>query len=159
MSENAPPLQLRNSFRVPADHYCAPAVDLKPLFPRWVSLGCGWASALFLIVLFSGASFVSGGGLGQFMDTLLGMMGGEMDEMYAPNVTEDQKTTLDTEIERLRESVRTGRVPATRLQPVVKMISEISADRTITPEEVDDLTGAVRDAGKPAPKPAPTGTP
>lgn len=157
MSDIAPPPQPQSSFRLPADYYCAAAVDLKPLFPRWVPLGCGWASALFLVVLFAGASFVSGGGLGQFMDMLLGMMAGEITEMYASTVTEEQKKALEAEIDRLGENVRTNRLPATRVQDVLGTISEVSRDRTITPEEVQRLTGVVREANRPVTKPAEAG--
>lgn len=154
MSEIAPPSDSRRPFRLPADYYCAPAVDLKPLVPPWISLGCGWASAFFLALLFAGASFFAGGRFGQFMDVVLGMMLGEMRQMYSSDVSDEQKKALESEIDQLRTNVRTEKLPVARLDPVVKGVREVSADQKITSEEMDRLSTIVREANRPPSKPA-----
>ena len=39
-------------FRRPADYYSTPGSTLRPLFPRWVPVGCGWAALVFVVLLF-----------------------------------------------------------------------------------------------------------
>ncbi|HXH40311.1 MAG TPA: hypothetical protein VNN08_16905, partial [Thermoanaerobaculia bacterium] len=49
-------------FRRPADYYAAAGTDLRPLFPRWVPVGCGWASLVFVVLLFVAGTFASRSG-------------------------------------------------------------------------------------------------
>lgn len=136
---------LPTTYRLPADYYSAPAADVRPIFPRWVPAGCGWASLVFLIVLFTGGAFVARAGMGTMMDFVLGMMETEILRMYAADVTKEQKESLSRELTRLRENVRTERVPIQSLDPVMKSLRKASADEKLTAGEVESL---VRDMKK-----------
>ena len=133
---------------MPADYYSAPVSEVKPIFPRWVPFGCGGVAIAFLIVLFAGGAFLAGGGMGQFMDFVLGSTASEMRGMYTAGVTKPQRETLDRELANLRKLVREDKLSADRLPPVLREMQSAISDRTVKPEEVDKLTKAIRDAAR-----------
>jgi hypothetical protein len=72
----------------------------------------------------------------------LASMEGEIDKMMAPDVRPPQKAAFDAEMKGIRESVRAGRLPIDRLQPLMRTMRETVVDERVTPAEVDELTRA-----------------
>jgi len=139
-------------FRLPADYYGA-SIEARPLFPRWVPIGCGAAAALLVVVLFIGGGLASRGGMGRIMDFLLGMMQNEMVTLYSPDVPPASRKALESEMDGLRANIRTERVPIPKLDPVMSALREAIADKKLTKAEVEDLRKKVEEANKPqAPK-------
>jgi hypothetical protein len=143
-------------FRLPADYYTSPVTEVKPLFPRWVPIGCGSAALLFLIVLFIGGAFISRGGLGWFMDFSLQQIQNEAPPMYGSDATPQQRKAFDDEMNRLRAGVREGRVSMPKLQPVLEGLQDAISDKLLRGEELDKLVKQMREAQRPDPvkKPA-----
>lgn len=131
-------------FRLPADYYAAPASEVRPIFPRWVPLGCGSAAAAFLVLAFIGGAVVGEVGVGSLMEMLLGSMADEIRPMVGKDVSLAQRTELENEMSRLRANVREERLTLTRLDPVVSAIREATADHAITPAEAAKLTATMR---------------
>ena len=137
-------------FRLPADYYATP-VDAKPLFPRWVPIGCGMAAATVIAGLFIGGAVISHGGMGRGMDFLLGMMQEEMVTMYSADVPKASRQALESEMDGLRANIRSERVKVAKLDPVMSALREAISDRQITKAEVEDLRKKIREANKPQP--------
>lgn len=74
------------------------------------------------------------------MDPLLGTMVDEMSAMYTKDVTAEQRAGLTREITRLREGIRSGRIPVQKLDPVMSNLREAIADQKLTPAETEKLT-------------------
>ena len=70
---NSSPAAQPKAFRMPCEYYSAPLAEVRPIFPKWVPIGCGTASAIVLLLLFAGGAAISGPRLAQFMDFVLGM--------------------------------------------------------------------------------------
>jgi hypothetical protein len=139
-----PDTSSRSRLRTPYEYYASPETK-RPIFPRGLGLGCGIASVLFLLVIFIGGAVVARNGLGRFMDPLLGMMADEMDPMYTKDVTPADRKALADEITRLRENVRSGKVPVARLQTVMTSLREAISDQRITPDEAQSLTKQIHE--------------
>ena len=137
-------------FRQPADYYSSP-VEARPIFPRWVPIGCGTAAAVLVVILFIGGAVVSRGGLGPVMDFLLGMMQREMTAMYAPDVPAAERKALESELDGFRANIRTERVPLARLDPVMTSLREAISDNKLTTAEVEELRKKIREANTPGP--------
>jgi len=135
---------------LPADYYNSP-IEARPIFPRWVPIGCGTAAALLVVILFIGGAVISRGGMGKVMDFLLGMMQGEMTTMYAPDVPAEERKALESELTAFRANIRTERVPLARLDPVMTTLREAIADRKLTTAEVEELRKKIAEANKPQP--------
>ena len=134
------------SFRLPADYYSSPVADVRPLFPKWVPIGCGTASAVALVLLFAGGAIVSGPRLAQLMDYVVGTSLGELRGMYATDITPQQKTQFDAEVNRMRDGLRTDKVSVQNLQPFLKSMQSAISDKKVTPDELAALTKAAHDA-------------
>ena len=132
-------------YRFPADYYAAPTSEVRPIFPRGVRLGCGAASVVILLIIFVGGVTVAHQGIGKLMDPLLGMMSDEIGSIYTKDVTPEQRKQLAGEITRLREGIRSGRVPVAKLDPVMVSLREAIRDQKITPEESNRLTKLIHD--------------
>lgn len=133
-------------FRFPAEYYCAPLSEVKPIFPRWVPFGCGSASAVILVLMFVAGALFSGPRFGELMDFVIGTSIGELRGMYARDVTAAEKQRFDSEVERMREALRNGRIPVKNLQPFMKEMQSAIFDKSVTAEEVERLTKAAHDA-------------
>jgi len=127
-------------FRRPADYYATAVGDAKPLFPRWVPYGCGIASIVLLVVVFAGGYFAVHGGMGQLLDFMFGSMQGEVEKMFAKDVTAAQKTAFASEMKTMREKVRDNHLPMDRLQPLLKTMRDVVEDEHVTRAEADQLT-------------------
>lgn len=134
----------QGSYRLPADYYAAPVAEVRPLFPRWVPIACGTASAVFLLVLFAAGAFLATGGASRLMNLVLGMMDAEMAKMYAAEVTPAQKQNLASELQQLRENVRSEQVPLAELNPIMMSLRSAIADGSVTAQEADTLVALMR---------------
>jgi hypothetical protein len=132
-------------FRRPADYYAAPLSDVRPLFPRWVPLGCGAASLVMMIALFAAGAWAGGGKGGSIFATLFGTMQNEVHDMYTKDVTPAQKAAFDAEMNALKTNLGNGKVSIDRLQPLLHEMRDASMDSKITPAEVAQLTKAAHD--------------
>ena len=134
------------SYRLPAEYYTAPVADVRPLFPKWVPIGCGTVSAVILVILFVGGAIVSGPRLAQMMDFVVGTSLGELKGMYTKDVSAQQKAQFDAEVNRLREGLRSDKVSVQNLQPFLKAMQSAISDKSVTPDELAKLTKAAHDA-------------
>ena len=142
---NPEPAHPRN-FRLPAEYYTSPVSDVRPLFPKWVPIGCGVASAAILLILFAGGALISGPRLASFMDLIIGQSLGELKGMYAADITADQKTRFDAEVKKLRDDLRADKVSLQNLQTFLKAMQTVVGDKKVTADELDRLTKAADDA-------------
>jgi hypothetical protein len=124
---------------------------VRPLFPKWVPLGCGIAAATFIAIMFVGGAVASHGGVGRVMDFLLGMMQGELTGFYAPDVSPASRQALESELNNLRANIRSERVPLANLDPVMSSLRAATEDKKITNAEVDELRKKIGEANKPKP--------
>jgi hypothetical protein len=132
-------------FRRPADYYAAPLSEVRPIFPRWVPLGCGAASLVALLVLFAGGAIFSGAKGGALFAMLFTMMRDEVRGMYAKDVTAAQKLAFDAEMKIVLRNLDQGKVSIDQLQPLLQTIRETSMDSSVSGGEVEKLTKAARD--------------
>ncbi|HYH09324.1 MAG TPA: hypothetical protein VEK11_19920 [Thermoanaerobaculia bacterium] len=132
----------------PADYYSS--ATPAPVLPRGVSYGCGLASAVVLLLIFVGGALMSSGGFTNFVDFAIGMSLGEMRKQYTSDVTAEQRKAFEDEALRLRENLRGGRVGLPAMQPFLQGISNASADRKVTAEEVRTLEQSARMINKTA---------
>lgn len=142
----AGPERPKTAFRFPAEYYCAPLAEVRPIFPKWVPVGCGTASAVILVLLFAAGALFSGPRFGELMDFVVGTSIGELRGMYARDVTPAEKQRFDAELQRMRDGVRSGKVPVRNLQPFLKEMQSAILDKSVTAEEVERLTKAAHDA-------------
>lgn len=136
--ETPPPETPPRGVRRPADYYSLPSPER--VLPLWLSLGCGGLALVALIVIFAGSLFISSSGFGEFIDFTLGMSLGEMRGMYAKDISDAQKKQLETEVETMREHLRTERVATTKLQPFLQALSRSTRDGSVTAKEVQEIT-------------------
>jgi hypothetical protein len=141
------------SVRLPADYYSAPVSEIRPVFPRWVPLGCGSASIVFLVLLFAAGGWIQQGGLEWLMDFALGMMQTEMEAMFDKDVTDADKHALSEAMTSFRANIKTDKVPLLKVSPVIEKISPATADKHLSHAEVTSLVETIRQANVPkAPK-------
>jgi hypothetical protein len=141
----APPEPVTDSlpFRRPADYYSTPGTNVRPLFPKWVPIGCGWASLLFVVLLFLGGAFAPKSGTA--LEWVFGKMETDMTPHFAKNVTPAQKAQFAAEMKTLRASAKTGKLKLEKTQNFLKLATEVDSDEKIDPAEADKLIAAVRD--------------
>jgi len=135
-------------FRRPADYYAAPLIEVRPLFPRWVPVGCGTASLIVLILLFLGGALAGGGRGGALFAMLFGTMRGEIHGMFTKDVTPAQKAAFDAEIRLLQKNLDQGKISVDKLQPLLRAVREVSADQRVTPQETERLIVAAREVNR-----------
>jgi hypothetical protein len=139
---SVPETSEKRGFVWPADYYSS--ATPAPVLPRGVAYGCGAASLLVLLVIFVGGAFVSGSGISGFMDMAVGMSLGEMRGMYAAEVTPARKKSLEAEIEKMREGVRSEKISVVKLQPFLQNLQGAIADRKVTAQEAAVLEESAR---------------
>lgn len=133
-------------FRRPADYYAAPGSELRPLFPRWVSAGCGWAALVFVIVLFAAGAFAPRSGA--ILDMLFGKIQDDMTPHFTKAVTAQQKADFNTEMKILRAAASAGKLKLDKTQSFLKLATEVDGDEKIDPAEADKLIAALRDVNR-----------
>lgn len=127
----------KRRFVRPADYYSAPTPPA--VFPAGVTYGCGAAAALVLALIFVGGAILSRGGFTSFMDMAVGMSIGEMRSMYAKEVTDARRKSLEAEIETMREHLRNDRISIVSLQPFLETLRSAMYDRRVTEQEARTL--------------------
>jgi hypothetical protein len=142
-ASNAPATR---GFRLPADYYSAPLSEVRPLFPKWVPYGCGAAAAVFLLLLFASSALFTGARLGAGIDFVIGMSLGEVRGMFTSEVSSEQKDAFEREVKAMRDGVRTNRVQVANVQPFLQAMQKAIGDKTVTPQEVENLTRVAREA-------------
>jgi hypothetical protein len=130
-------------FRRPADYYSAPDSTLRPLFPRWVPAGCGWASLTFVVLLFVAGALAPKSG--SALDWLFAKIQTDMTPHFTKSVTPAQKAQFAAEMKTLRASAKAGKLKLDKTQNFLKLATEVDSDEKIDPAETDKLIAAVRD--------------
>jgi hypothetical protein len=130
----------RAPFRLPGDYYESPLSEVKPVFPRWVPIGCGAASIVFVVLLFIGGSFAGGGGVGRVLDFAFDMMQAELMKAYGPDVTPAQRSAFEHEYAALRANLRANRLDLAKVQALLRSISDAQEDKKLSSAEVTRLT-------------------
>jgi hypothetical protein len=134
----------RAPFPRPADHYASADSQLRPILPRAARLGCGWASVVFVALLFAAGTFAPRAG--NVIDLVFRKMQDEVRNTFTKDVTPAQRAAFDAEMNRLRGGIRSGGVKLDHIQPLMKTISEVSADEKVDHGEADRLIAAVHQA-------------
>ena len=133
-------------FRRPADYYAAPEQDLRPLFPRWVPIGCGWAAVAFVILLFVVGALAPRSG--SVFGWLFGKIGEDIPAHFQRDVTPTQKAEFAAEIKTLRAAANAGKLKLDRTQSFLKLVTEVDGDEKIDHAEADKLIAAMRDVNR-----------
>ena len=105
-------------FSWPAEYYSAPSG--VPRTPRWITWGCGAASLAMLAGIFLLGVVLRGGGFTTFIDFAIGMSLGEMRGQFAPDVSDQQKSRLEAEIEAMRTALREEKISVAAIQPFLE---------------------------------------
>ncbi len=151
-SSPAPPPPPSRSFRLPADYYCAPLSEVRPIFPRWVPYGCGAAAAVFLVLLFVSGTILSGPRFGELIDFVIGTSLGELRSMMAKDVSAETRSRFEAEVKTMREGLRNGKVPVARVQPFLKAMQSAIADQSVSKEELEHLIKTAHESAVPVRK-------
>lgn len=133
-------------FRRPADYYATPGSDLRPIFPRWVPAGCGWAALVFVILLFAVGAFAPRSG--SILDMLFGKIQDDMTPHFTKDVTPLQKAEFNAEMKTLRAAASAGKLKLDKTQSFLKLATEVDGDEKIDPVEADKLIAALRDVNR-----------
>jgi hypothetical protein len=146
-----PQPQPPSGFRRPADYYSTPPPPRA--LPQWVSFGCGGASALIIVIVFAGGSYLARGGFIDLMDMMFGMTMGEMRGMYAADVSAAQKADLEQQIKSMREHLRGHEISIAAIQPLLKTMQKATSDEKLHANEVGQIIAATRKVNSSAAKP------
>ncbi|HEX3579542.1 MAG TPA: hypothetical protein VHY33_13340 [Thermoanaerobaculia bacterium] len=133
-------------FRRPADYYATPGSTLRPLFPKWVPAGCGWASLVFIVLLFVAGSLAPKSG--SALEWLFAKIETDMTPHFTKAVTPAQKAAFAAEMKTLRASAKAGKLKLDKTQAFLKLATEVDSDEKIDPAEADKLIAAVRDVNR-----------
>ena len=131
--------------QLPADYYCSPVLEKDRILPRWVTIGCGTASLIILILLFAAGAFVNGGGGTRLVHAFFGRLQTELLQQCSHDVKPSQKTDFAAEFSTLQNRMSAGKVKADDMLAVFELIRDDSADNVVTPDELDRLTKKVHD--------------
>jgi hypothetical protein len=140
--------------RLPADYYSSSPDDVRPVFPRWVPLGCGGVSAVVLVLLFIGGAMAGRGDISAVFDWVFSQVRHELTGLYTRDVTVAQKSALDAQLAQLKQNVDAHKVKPDQLLPLLRAMSEATSDQSVTPAEVDKLTAQARELNAHAQPPA-----
>src|SRR5690242_7414920 len=125
--------------KLPADYYSSPERNRR-IVPRGVTLGCGTAALIILILMFMGGAFINGGGGTRLVQKFFGQLQGELLSQCSKDVRPEQKTTFAAEFSQLQQRVGRGKVKSDDLLEMFRMIRDDSQDGVVTPAELDALT-------------------
>jgi hypothetical protein len=133
-------------FQRPADYYAASGTTLRPLFPKWVPIGCGWAAVAFVVLFFIAGALAPKSGTA--LDWVFGKIETDMTPHFTKSVTAAQKAEFAAEMKTLRASAKSGKLKLDKTQTFLKLATDVDADEKIDPAEVDKLIAAVRDVNR-----------
>jgi len=140
------PAEVALPFRRPADYYASPGSDLRPLVPRGVPIGCGWASVVFVILLFVAGAFAPRSGA--LLGKLFGMIGDDITKHFTSDVTPVQKAEFAAEMKTLRAAAGEGKLKLEKTQSFLKLATDVDADEKVDHAETDKLIAALRDVNR-----------
>lgn len=143
-----PPMPAADTFpfRRPADYYASPGSDLRPLVPRGVPIGCGWASVVFVILLFAAGAFAPRSGA--LLGKLFGSIGDDVAKHFTSDVTPVQKAAFAAEMKTLRAAASQGKLKLDKTQSFLKLATDVDADDKVDHAEADKLIAALRDVNR-----------
>jgi len=133
-------------FRRPADYYSTPGSDLRPLFPRWVPAGCGWAALGFVVLLFIAGALAPKSG--SVLDMLFGKIQDDISGHFTKDVNAAQKAEFAAEMKTLRASASRGKLKLDKTQSFLRLATDVDADEKIDHAEADKLIAAVREVNQ-----------
>jgi len=133
-------------FRRPADYYSTPGSDLRPLLPRSVGTGCGWAALIFVMALFALGAFAPRSGA--ILDMLFGKIQDDLTPHFTRDVTPAQKSAFAAEMATLRASAKAGTLKLDSTESFLHLATEVDADEKIDHAEVDKLIAALRNVNR-----------
>jgi hypothetical protein len=133
-------------FRRPADYYAAPEKDLRPLFPRRVPIGCGWASVGLVILLFAVGALAPRSG--SVFGWLFGKIGSDIPPHFQRDVTPVQKAAFAAEIKTLRAAANAGKLKLDKTQSFLKLVTDVDGDEKVDHAEADKLIAAARELNR-----------
>lgn len=136
-------------FQRPSDYYTTPIGHRRRLFPRWVPFGCGAASLVFIAALFVMGGLVASGKLGGIFELVFGQLQTEMQGQFTKDVTPAQKAAFNAEMKALLDRLHENKVPPDRLQPMMKVVRQVSGDEKIDGREVERVIAAIREVNSP----------
>jgi hypothetical protein len=90
---------------------------------------------------------LTGPRLAQGLDFVIGMSLGDLRGMFQ-GVSTEQKDAFEREVKAMRDGLNANRVPAAAVQPFLQAMQKAIADKKVTPEEVEQLTKAAREASR-----------
>jgi hypothetical protein len=131
--------------RLPADYYSAPVSESNRMLPRWVTIGCGTAALIIIVLLFAAGAFVNSGGGTRAFGWFFGRMQSEILAMCDRDVKPAQKTDFAAEMSALQQRVARGKVKSDDLLEVFRMIRDDAGDEDVTSAELDQLTAKLRE--------------
>jgi hypothetical protein len=130
-------------FQRPADYYSDSASRLRPLFPRWVPLGCGWISLVFVVLLFAAGAFAPRSGA--ILDWVFGKLEEDLFRSFSGDVTIAQRRDFAMEMQTMRLAARDGKLKLESTQKFLKVATDVDGDDKVDHAEADKLIAAVRD--------------
>jgi len=133
-------------FLRPADYYSTAGTNLRPLFPRWVPVGCGWASLVFVIALFAAGAFAPRSG--SVLDWLFGKIQSDISTHFSPDVTPDQRAVFNSEMKTLRASANAGKLKLDKTESFLRLATEVDGDEKVDHAEADKLIRALQDVNR-----------
>ena len=125
--------------RLPADYYSSPVPEER-LFPRGLTIGCGTAALIILILMFMGGAFINGGGGTRLVHAFFHRLQGELLEQCSGDVTPEQKKEFAAEFSAMQNRIAAGKVKSDDLLGVFTSIRDDASDNVITPAEIEQLT-------------------
>jgi hypothetical protein len=133
-------------FRRPADYYAGRGEPLRPLFPRWVPFGCGWAALAFVVLLFVAGAFAPRSG--SILEMLFGKIGDDIASHFSRDVNASQRAAFAAEMKTLRASAAAGKLKLDRTQSFLRLATEVDSDEKVDSAEADKLIAAVREVNR-----------
>ncbi len=133
-------------FQRPANYYSDSESRLRPLFPRWVPLGCGWISLVFVVFLFAAGAFAPRSGA--ILDWVFGKLEEDLVHSFSADVTAAQKQDFAAEMQTMRTAARNGKLKLESTQKFLKVATDVDGDDKVDHAEADKLIGAVREVNQ-----------
>ena len=130
-------------FTLPAEYYDTPPGPRT--LPRGLTLGCGIAALVVLILAFGGAIVAAKFGVNRIFAMTIDKSRAEMDPMYAKDVPPAKRKEVDDAIDKVSADLSANRIQFARLQPLLEKMKDAMDDKTITNAEADALLKSAAD--------------
>jgi hypothetical protein len=106
---------------------------------KWGLLGCAGLSVLVIIGL-----IVLGAKSKQILGSVFARQGTDVIARCTPEVTAEDKAAFETVLKEFTERAKNGGVKIATISTVTTKLGEALRDNSVTPEEIRDLTSAMR---------------